>query len=471
MAADVGRLYAIVRVIARFWLWFFFKAVEVRHRERVPAGGPVLLCINHPNNLIDSLLVGAVLPRQVHYLATAALFRNPLVGCFLQACGAIPVYRRQDDPEKMDRNVEAFAAIHEALEQGRLIGIYPEGTTHAEPRVQRIKTGAARLALDFEARRRQRACDGGRDPGEDGLALIPVGLSFEARKSFRGRVLVSFGPALPVTTYLDHYRDDPTKAVEALTTAIQWGMESQVVHVERIDTVELVKAVEELYLGDLVLELQAERGLSPKQIDPFRLSRAIVNAVTHFKAREPERVERLWQRIQGYRALLAEYRVRDQAVRARLGQPGPRRGLRRSWEAFAGLPVFGYGAVVNALPYFVPRWLSRRLTRRETDYATVRLLASIVAFPFFWGLEIWIVWRLAGAGWAAAFAATLPLSGLIAYRYLGGLGRLRGQLGFAVLALTRRHAASRLLAERRAIIAELERAKTDYLAAAKGSSF
>ena len=50
--------YAVVRVIERFWIRFFFERVEVRHPERVPHRGPVLLCINHPNNLIDSLLVG-----------------------------------------------------------------------------------------------------------------------------------------------------------------------------------------------------------------------------------------------------------------------------------------------------------------------------------------------------------------------------------------------------------------------------
>ena len=64
--------YSVVRLVGRFWLWFFFKDVAVVGVDRVPAAGPVLLCINHPNNLIDSLLVGGVLPRKVHYLATAA---------------------------------------------------------------------------------------------------------------------------------------------------------------------------------------------------------------------------------------------------------------------------------------------------------------------------------------------------------------------------------------------------------------
>src|ERR1051325_3409448 len=96
----MDRAYAFVRGVARFWLWFFFKRVGVRHPERVPRGGAVLLCINHPNNFIDSLVVGGAVPRKVHYLATAALFRNRLLGRFLLGMGAIPVYRRQDDPDK-----------------------------------------------------------------------------------------------------------------------------------------------------------------------------------------------------------------------------------------------------------------------------------------------------------------------------------------------------------------------------------
>jgi 1-acyl-sn-glycerol-3-phosphate acyltransferase len=456
------RLYAAVRLVARFWLWFFFKRVDVRHAERVPAAGPVLLCINHPNNLIDSLLVGAVLARKVHYLATAALFRNPLLGRFLLACGAIPVYRKQDDPEasaRQDRNADVFAACHAAFAEGRLIAIYPEGTTHAEARVQRIRTGAARIALGYEAEH----------PGE--LAVVPVGLSFEARKSFKARVLVSFGEPVPVAPYLAAYRADPVKAVDELTTAIQWAMEAQVVHVDRIEAAAVVRAVEDLYRGELVRLLREERGLAERQIDLFRISRTIVDAVNHFKTHDPERVERIWQRIQGYRAMLAAYRVKDEAVQARLGRRPVRRRVAHAGEAIAALPVFAYGAVVNALPYFVPRWIAHAVARKETDYATTRLLASVVALPLFWGLEVWLVARLAGPVWALLFLLSLPASGLVAYHYLSGIGALRRGVRFGVLALTREAGARELLAERRAVIAELDRAREDYFAATRGSSF
>ena len=451
-AEPTDRFYTVVRLVVRFWLWFCFKPVDVRHPEHVPADGPVLLCINHPNNLIDSLIVAAALRRKVHFLAAAAMFRHRLVARFLRACGAISVCRKEDDPDKMDPNAKAFAACFQTLEHGGLVAIYPEGTTHAEARVQRIKSGAARIALGHEAAR----------PGE--LSLVPVGLTFEARKSFLGRVLVSFGEPIPVAPYLDAHREDPSKAVDALTRAIQEAMEAEIVHVEHIEATELVRAIGELHRGALISDLSTTRGLDAWQIDPLRLSRAIVDAVNYFKARDPERMERLWQRIQGYRALLAEYQVEDAAVRARLRRPLSRERVRRSWEAVVGFPFFVYGAVVNGLPYLIPRWLARRLARKETDYATVRFLASVVAFPLFWTLETWVIGRLSGGVGAAVFALSLPLTGVVAYRYLVGAGRLRSRLRFGVFAFTRERAARRLMAEREAIIAELERAQADYLA-------
>jgi hypothetical protein len=82
-----------------------------------------------------------------------------------------------------------------------------------------------------------------------------------------------------------------------------------------------------------------------------------------------------------------------------------------------------------------------------------------------------VVWRVAGPAWAALFFLSLPLSGAIAHRYLTGAGTLRYQLRLGALALRRHAAASRLLDERRALMDALDRARDDYLAATKGSSF
>lgn len=98
---------------------------------------------------------------------------------------------------------------------------------------------------------------------------------------------------------------------------------------------------------------------------------------------------------------------------------------------------------MNFLPYYLPGWLAGRMSRRPTDYVTIRLLASVVAFPLLWALETAHVGWVAGLRWALAFFLSLPLGGLVAYRYLVGTGRLCHRLRFGVLLLTRAQEARR----------------------------
>ena len=194
--------YVVVRMIARFWIWFFFERVEVRTRSGSHPRVPVLLCINHPNNLIDSLLVGAVLPRKVHYLATAALFRNPVIARLLGALGAIPVYRKADDPARMDRNNEMFAACDEAFDR--------QGA-HRHLSRRRHSRGGAR-ATDQDGR--------GADRTRLRGARSSAPHRHTGRAQFRGQQEVSRAcPRLvwrgrsTVSPYLAVYREEPAKGL------------------------------------------------------------------------------------------------------------------------------------------------------------------------------------------------------------------------------------------------------------------
>lgn len=96
-----------------------------------PGSGPLLLLANHPNSLVDPALVTAAAGRPVRFLAKAPLFTHPLVGWLVRASGAIPVYRRSDDPSLAPRNQEMFAAVFAGLSQGAAIGIFPKGSVTA----------------------------------------------------------------------------------------------------------------------------------------------------------------------------------------------------------------------------------------------------------------------------------------------------------------------------------------------------
>ena len=93
------------------------------------------------------LLFGAAARRPVRFLAKAPLFSDPKTAWMVRAVGAIPVYRRVDDPTLMRRNTDMFRAAYEVLAHGAALGIFPEGESHSEPAMVSLKTGAARLAL------------------------------------------------------------------------------------------------------------------------------------------------------------------------------------------------------------------------------------------------------------------------------------------------------------------------------------
>jgi 1-acyl-sn-glycerol-3-phosphate acyltransferase len=69
----------------------------------------------------------------VRFLAKAPLFSDPKVGWLVRGAGAIPVYRRVDDPTLTGQNVDMFRAVYEELSEGAAIGIFPEGESHSEP--------------------------------------------------------------------------------------------------------------------------------------------------------------------------------------------------------------------------------------------------------------------------------------------------------------------------------------------------
>ncbi|MFQ5677075.1 MAG: 1-acyl-sn-glycerol-3-phosphate acyltransferase, partial [bacterium] len=203
-------LYRFIRVVVKTATAVFFQKIELRHVENVPRQGPVIFVANHPNSIMDALVMGLVTKRKVNYIGHAGLFSNKLKDWFLRSCGVIPVYRREDAPEKMDQNVFAFQACYEVLERGGTIGIFPEGTSDMLRKVKRLKTGAARIALEAEARN-----------GYDlGVQIIPIGLYFFSRSRFRSRVLMNVGEPMKLRPYFQLYQKDKVMAVQEITNII-----------------------------------------------------------------------------------------------------------------------------------------------------------------------------------------------------------------------------------------------------------
>ncbi|MBW5446664.1 1-acylglycerol-3-phosphate O-acyltransferase [Cohnella sp. CFH 77786] len=156
-------LYSFSRVIVRFIYRLFFR-LEARGLDNIPEGGPVVLCSNHKSSQ-DPFTLGAYVPRKVHYMAKAELFRVPVVGQVIRAWGAFPVKRGAVSKE-------AIRTAIELLQQGHVMGIFPEGTRNSDGKAKR---GAVTIAI------------------RSGATVIPVALVGEYRL-FRKMIAVYGAP-------------------------------------------------------------------------------------------------------------------------------------------------------------------------------------------------------------------------------------------------------------------------------------
>ena len=125
----------------------FFRNVHCVGLENVPPHGtPVIFAGNHPNSLIDPVLIVTTCGRIVHFAAKDKLFQWPLAP-FLRALGCVPIARKVDHGDRKRSNDHALAALTHVLGEGRCMGIFPEGLSHDQSSIQRLRTGCARIAL------------------------------------------------------------------------------------------------------------------------------------------------------------------------------------------------------------------------------------------------------------------------------------------------------------------------------------
>src|ERR1043166_7879381 len=206
---------ALLRLLTRV----FFKRIDIVNAERIPGGAPVIFAVNHPNGLIDPLFLLCFAPRPVSFLAKAPLFTMPVIGWFVRGLESIPVYRKQDNVAG-GSNEETFAKARAVLARGGAIAIFPEGTTHSDPRLRELKSGAARIALGASMER---------------IAIIPVGLYYTSKQTFRSAAVMQFGDPIDVRGG----SLEPAE-VEALTQRIDDALEAVTLQADSHEALALI---------------------------------------------------------------------------------------------------------------------------------------------------------------------------------------------------------------------------------------
>ena len=128
-------------LIYPFFMWF--QPVKIIGKENIPEDKGFILCSNH-TSMTDPFFKVAIFKRQIHFMAKAELFKVGIVRAVLNAIGTVAVDRGKGD-------MGAINQARELVKQGKILGIYPEGTRHPVGPPHKAKSGIAYIAMDTKA--------------------------------------------------------------------------------------------------------------------------------------------------------------------------------------------------------------------------------------------------------------------------------------------------------------------------------
>jgi 1-acyl-sn-glycerol-3-phosphate acyltransferase len=403
-----------LRVVTRV----FFRQVEVAGIENIPATGPVLFAGNHPNSLIDPILIITTCGRKVHFAAKDTLFKGRIMRAVLRGLGAVPLARKveqdgkptgeaapvRDAAEMAKLNDAAFENLFVVLEEGGTIGIFPEGLSHDESQLTKLKTGAARLALGGAARTKAP------------ITIVPCGLTFIHPKRFRSRVLVQYGTPLVIEAPVGVEATAP-ETVKRVTGEIDTALRRLTINAPDWDTVRALDTVRRLYQPQ---EISIE-----ERVELARRFNTYYGAV----ANDPRVIE-VMLRVHAYQQKLDELGLTDRELARDLSKLEVGARMFRHIVLVAWwLPLTVPAAPLHVPPLVFVRIAGERLTPRKDVVATTKMLIGMMLVVLAYACAISYIWWTRGLWWGVFATILLPLSGWATLRVLDRLWLVRRAFG------------------------------------------
>jgi len=410
-------VYRVLRAFGRLALRWFYRDIEVVGAAQVPADGPVLVASNHPNALVDALVIACTLERQVTLTAKATLLDNPFSRVLMRAVGVVPLRRASDERARArageeqsaqpdpSRNEQAFAAVLDVLRRGGVVLLFPEGKSHSEPTLAPLKTGLARIALMARDQ-----C------GIERLPIVPIGLTFERKWEPRTRVVMHVGA--PITSGTAIPNDG--SGVAALTERIDLGLRGVTLNFKTEEDARRALSISSVLAGVLD-DFRPLHTPDPPFREHVRLAQrvdVIASRLRHLDLELAKRVDYFLERLTVFEdtALTHAASANDVQMTTAIA-PGVWFVVREFLIALIAGPLALWGRVNHWVPLRLARLMAVRTSRTPDEPAMRTIVAGVVLVLAFYAVQTMVITLMAGWVVGLLYAASLPVSASWDLRY------------------------------------------------------
>lgn len=404
----------------------------------------MLIVSNHNNAFLDAVVVEMFAKRQIYSLARGDVFANPFIRSILSALRIIPIYRKEEASDMLEKNEATFENCIALLEQKEQIIIYPEGDCVMEKRLRKLKKGAARIALRAEAKNNFQL----------NVRVLPIGLNYSAAKNFRSNLFIQIGEPVSLQEYKEQYAQDAVKAINALTQQIENTMRALIVDIEQRGNDQLYEDVLAFYKPVLMRKKQLQNTLP----DDYRANCLIAESINRLQNENPAWLENLKQNLRQYHQVLDKLRVPYRLFTQQ--QIDALNFFSTSKDLFLvgiGMPLHALGFAFNYLPYRLAYRTADKKVKQVHFHASVNFVIGMFGWIGYYLVQLLVVWLLFKSGlFTLVFALLIPAAGLFSLRFYSFMKKTYARWNLFELVQNNAELAQQLLAHRKEMMEELE---------------
>ncbi len=355
---------------------------------------------------MDPLLIAAMMPQRLGFVAKSTLFANGLLKWFFRQLHMIPIYRAVDGASATDKdaNRKAFQKCFDYLSSKGTILLFPEGNSFHEMRLRPLKTGAARIALEYENQLDFQA----------NLSILPIALNYSNPAYFREEISIHVGEPISIGSYKELYLADGVETAKALTGEISKRLEEMIIRTNYSDQEELYKNIHALYKPIL-----KEQGEQTAERD-YLISKQIANAINYFEANKPVEYTVIKNKLDQYVEDMKKIKIHETILAQDIfHKTSLFQKILIPVYLLIFLPVTIWGLITNYLPYKIPSLLVRKISKEKEYRAPVMMVIGLFVFPLFYFTEIYYFNKLLSTStlMTGLFSLSLPLSGFYTLHY------------------------------------------------------
>jgi 1-acyl-sn-glycerol-3-phosphate acyltransferase len=417
--------YVYLNTLAKIVFRIYFRRIRVEGGGRIPKGVPLIIAPNHPNTMVDPVLMANIMPVWIHFLANYGLFKHP-VGKFMMSkvFFSIPVKRPKDvEPGEMVNNLTTIKQCAQVLTSGGSVFMGPEATSYTYRRVRPLKDGIARIGLSAAKRGKFKS----------GLVILPVGTNYSSPTHFRSEIICHIGQPIPLDGFRQMYKKDKSLASDTIMRQLREQLETLSVHTRDEEEARFLHWCETLAGTD---------GHFQDFSDRLAFAQKTLPRIRQLQETHPDEFIELWRAGLAYFSKLEQKNTDDKALRQ-----SPPSSVQRILLV-VGWPFYLLGCLLNVV-WFASPWLFQKMKLYEGYTSMIKILTGLMLVPLYYLSALGITYTVGGAWAVLAFASAALLTGCCLLPFRAMRERLKKYK--ATLGLDK----SAALAERRQFIQKL----------------